>query len=370
MATSPRLEKLYALLRQNQLDAAAFIPGPNLVYLAGANHGLMERPLILIAALGREPVVIIPKIEAELFRGGGLAAQLFEWTDAEGYQGAFQSALQTAQLMGKRLGIEGIKMRYFEAEALRQHAPGMTLVQADDPLSYLRIHKDAEEIAALRKAIQISEAALEQTLLEVKIGMTEVEVANRLVEHMQALGAEGLAFDPIVLAGDNSARPHGHPRADYAIQKGDALLFDFGAKYSDFSADITRTFFVGADPSPKARQLYEAVHAANQAARAHAKIGVTAASVDEAARRVLTEHGYEAMIAHRTGHGLGMDIHEHPNIVLTNPQVLEQGMVFTIEPGLYDPSLLGVRIEDNMVITPEGAESLTTFPRELTILPG
>lgn len=370
MSQATRLEKLSRLLETHQLDAAAFIPGPNFVYLAGVDHHLMERPIILIVPKGQQPVVIIPKLESELFKTGGLQAQLFEWTDAEGYEGAFKAALKAANLAGKKLGVEGIKMRYFEAEALKQHEPSLKLVQADDALSYLRIHKEADEITALRKAIQISEEALRLTLQEVKIGMTELEVMTRLVDHMKALGSEGNAFEPIVLAGDNSARPHGHARADYHIQKGDALLFDFGAKYGGFNADITRTFFVGAEPSEKARHLYETVRLANENARNNAKIGVSAASVDEAAREVLIENGYKDMIAHRTGHGLGIDMHEHPNIVLTNPQILEKGMVFTIEPGLYDPTLLGVRIEDNMVITDDGAESLTTFPRELTVIPG
>ncbi|MFP4323352.1 MAG: M24 family metallopeptidase [Anaerolineales bacterium] len=357
-----RLEKLQHLMSQADLNMVALIPGPNLRYVAGAHHLLMERPLVVLVPHTGTPAVIIPQIEVEVFQAGGLAATLYPWTDADGYHAAFAQALAT--FAPHRLGVEGLRMRFFEAEILKNLLPDTEIVRADDALADLRIHKESDEVAALRQAIMLSESALQNTLDHIQVGMTETAILNRLRGYLTEAGGEGLAFPPLVLAGDNSARPHGHARPDYAIQPGDALLFDFGLVYEGYHADITRTFFVG-EPSPDARAFYEAVLAANIAAREAARPGLTAHELDILTRDVLEKAGYAQWIIHRTGHGLGLDVHEYPNIVQGNVRVLEPGMVFTIEPGLYQPGALGVRIEDDVLITPDGVEALTTFPREL-----
>jgi Xaa-Pro aminopeptidase len=154
---------------------------------------------------------------------------------------------------------------------------------------------------------------------------------------------------------------------DTPLRPGEVLLIDFGTIYKGYVSDITRTFFVG-EPSGKARAVYEAVRAANEAGRQAARPGITAEDVDRVTGDVMRTAGFGEYIVHRTGHGLGIDIHEHPNIVAGNKRPLEAGMVFTVEPGLYIPGELGVRIEDNVAVTVDGAESLTRFPRELTVL--
>ncbi len=170
-----------------------------------------------------------------------------------------------------------------------------------------------------------------------------------------------------MLAAGNSALPHGHPRDDYPIQPGDPLLLDFGASCDGYHADITRTVFVG-EPTDHARAIYEAVRAANSAAHDAARPGISADQVDRTTLGVLEAHGFRDYIVHKTGHGLGLDVHEDPYIMRGNWQMLEPGMVFTIEPGLYQPGVIGVRIEDDVVVTADGVESLTTFPRALRIV--
>jgi Xaa-Pro dipeptidase len=362
-----RLEKLHALMEKDGLGGVVIIPGANLLYLTGAKVFPNERPMMLFVPAKGEACVLLPHLDLNIFSSTGFSAKLFPWKDAEGYQGALAAILKELDLGGHPLGVEGTRMRFFEGEAIRQAAPAWTLRDSDATFSRLRLHKDAAEIAALQQAIRISEQALEQTLREVRVGMTEIQVMNILVNHMNAFGAQGLSFSPIVLAGDNSARPHGNPRGDYHIQRGDPLLFDFGAMYQDYAADITRTFFVG-EAAPHFRQIYAAVQAANQAGREAAKVGVSAEAVDLAARQAMIAAGFEGLIIHRTGHGLGLDIHEDPSVSVGNPMVLEAGMVFTIEPGLYEDGAIGVRIEDNVVMRPEGAESLTSFPRGLRVI--
>jgi Xaa-Pro dipeptidase len=367
MSSPERLEKLHRIMEAAKLDAVALVPGSNLCYLTGAIHHLMERPLILIVPQHGEPVAVMPNLEAETFSVHGFQAKLFQWRDEEGYDGAIQAALKEANLKGKTLGVEGQRMRFFEGEALRRHEPAMTVVSADKAIAELRLTKDETEIGYMRRAVQISEAALRRTLDEIKIGMTEVQIKNILNAYLLEGGAQGLAFDSHVLAGENSARPHGVPRDDYTIQAGDPLLFDFGAAYRGYNADITRTFFVR-EANDHFRQIYQAVKQANEIGRALSKPGVTVDYVDSHVLQSLTDSGFEHLIVHKTGHGLGMDVHEEPYIMRGSQQVLREGMVFTVEPGLYESGAVGVRIEDNVVVRPDGAESLTTFTRELTIV--
>lgn len=367
MNKQARLEKLHRIMDAHRLDAVALIPGSNFRYLTGSVHYLMERPLVLIIPQQGEAVVVIPNIEVELFSSHGFEAKLFPWRDAEGYDDAFQAALAEVRLDGKKIGVEGQLMRFFEAKALQRHAPSAEIVDAHKAISSIRLHKDQTEIEALRKAVQLSEEALQRTLNQVKVGMTERQIANILVGHLIAVGGEGLAFDPIVLASENSARPHGKIRDDYAVQAGDPLLFDFGTSYRGYNADITRTVFVG-EPSDHFREIYAAVQKANAVGREAVRAGVTADHVDNTTLQSLKDSGFESLILHKTGHGLGLNVHEDPYIMQGNFQQLENGMVFTVEPGLYESGAIGVRIEDNVVVTPSGCESLTTFSRDLMVV--
>jgi Xaa-Pro dipeptidase len=233
-------------------------------------------------------------------------------------------------------------------------------------LAALRIRKDAAEIAAIREAIAISEAALQATIDAVQPGMTEREIAATLVMEQFQRGGGPHPFEPIALAGPRSALPHGEP-GDARTVSGQPLLIDFGTTVRGYASDITRTFSVGT-PSGQLAEVYAVVKAANEAGRAAAKPGATGQDVDRATRQVIESAGLGPYFTHRTGHGLGLSAHEPPDMVEGNDLVLEPGMVFTIEPGVYIPGEVGVRIEDNMVITDDGSESLTTFTRDLLVI--
>jgi Xaa-Pro dipeptidase len=222
-------------------------------------------------------------------------------------------------------------------------------------------------VEALRRAIALSEQALEATLAEVRAGMLETEVEAILLRHLFACGSDGLAFGPIVAAGDNSAKPHAKARNDYRIKRGDSLLFDFGGAWGGYCADITRTFFVQ-EVSKRDRDFYNTVLAANEAGRAAIRPGATAHHVDDVVQKVLEQSPFAEFRRHKTGHGLGLEVHEDPYIMRGNHHELETGMVFTVEPGLYRLGEAGVRIEDDMLVTAEGAECLTSFPRELRLV--
>ena len=361
-----RLHKLYEIMRRDGLDILALIPGPNHRYLTQAAHFVMERPTVMFFPLDEQPLAVIPELEIPLFEGHPFPSRIFSWTDAEGCERAFADALAGLQTRGKTIGLEGLRMRFFEAEIIRAHAPHAAIADASSQLAALRLHKDAAEIASLRRAIQISEDALRETLNQVRMGMSEREIAAELETRIRALGGQGLAFETILHGGGNTALPHTGP-LDYRIQRGDPLLVDFGAAFEGYCADITRTVFVG-EISDEQRQFYAVVQAANEAARQAARPGVTAESVDIAARQVIIDAGHEHLMRHRTGHGLGLQAHEAPYIVQGNRQILQPGMVFTIEPGIYRLGEIGVRIEDAVLIADGGCESLTSYPRGIVVL--
>lgn len=364
--TDPRLDTMQRLIEQADLDAIALIPGANLQYLTGVEFHLMERPLVAFFLPDRDPVAVVPALEQDRLLNSGLPFKLFPWSDSDGYQGAFEAAADELRLDGKRIGVEELRMRMLESELIRRHIPDVQLVLAGNTLAGLRLRKDATAIAAIREAIAISEDALRATIEQVRPGMTERAIAGILAVEQLRRGGGRLPFDTIVLAGPNSALPHGEP-GDRVVAEGEPLLFDFGTTVRGWASDITRTFSVG-EPSPRLKEVYEVVQAANAAGRAASGPGVPAQEVDRITRQVIESAGFGKYFTHRTGHGLGLEAHEGPNIVEGNHHPLEPGNVFTIEPGIYIPGEVGVRIEDNMVITEDGAESLTTFPRDLMII--
>ena len=219
----------------------------------------------------------------------------------------------------------------------------------------------------MRRAVEIAQDALEATIPSFKIEMTEKALAGELVIQLLRHGSDPeLPFAPIVSSGPNAANPHASP-GDRKLQPGDLLVIDWGAAYEGYISDLTRTFAVG-EVAEEYRKIHKLVQEANAAGRAAAKPGVPCAAVDKAARDVIDRSGYGEYFTHRTGHGIGMEGHEEPYMRGDNMQILEPGMAFTVEPGIYLPGRNGVRIEDNVVITENGAEVLSDMPRELRIV--
>ena len=364
-----KLSPLHSVLARTGLDAVALVPGANFLRLFNHDFHQMERPLMVVIPKVGVPVAVVPNIELSSFTPLGFDGLVFDWRDEAGYMDAFmQAGAALPQLArGSRIGVEGQRMRVFDFIALQKALPTCEIVDAHAEISSIRLTKTPDEIARLKEAIVRSEAALEATVLQVRVGMTEKEVEAILLAELFRAGCDGLSFSPIVAAGGNAANSHAVPRGDYRIKAGDALLIDFGGRYQHFSADITRTFFVG-HVSDEDRAFYDTVLAANERGRAVSRAGVTAGFVDDETGAVLLRSQYAKFKTHKTGHGLGLDVHEAPQIMTGNPDVLQPGMIFTIEPGLYRAGECGVRIEDNVVVTESGIECLTNFSRELRVI--
>jgi len=227
--------------------------------------------------------------------------------------------------------------------------------------------KDEKELEIIREACALADFAIETGCAEIKEGKTELDVLAAIEYALKKKGVNEMSFSTMVLTGANAASPHGTPGMT-KIKKGDLILFDLGVVWNGYCSDITRTVAFG-DINDKQKEIYDTVLQAQLAAVETSKPGITCAEVDLTARRIIAEAGYGEYFPHRLGHGLGISVHEYPSLTETNSLLLEEGMVFTIEPGIYIPHYGGVRIEDNVYINELGkAEVLTTFPRELQIL--
>ncbi len=261
----------------------------------------------------------------------------------------------------KRLSLSARRTSHYMVTRLGELVE-VEIVPKEDPVGELRRIKDADEIERIREATRVTEESLSTLLKEVKIGMTERELALRLEWLMRTRGAEKVSFDLIIAAGENSSLPHYQP-GDRKLREGDLLLCDIGARVDHYCSDMTRVFSIG-KPAGKAEEIYDLVLRANRAGVAALRAGVTGVDVDAAARKVIADAGHKEHFGHGLGHGVGLEVHEGPRLSPLSKDTLEPGMVVTVEPGVYLPGFGGVRIEDLLVVTEDGCESITRFPRD------
>lgn len=262
-----------------------------------------------------------------------------------------------------RIGAEGQVLSHADWAATAE--AGLELLAADEPLRDLRLCKDDDEVEAIQRACALTDACFDHLLTFVKPGLSERDIAWELEGWFRQHGAEDLAFEPLVLVGARAAMPHGRP-GDTVVATDRPLLIDFGCQVDGYRSDMTRTVFFG-EPDAETRRRYEAVRQAQQLAFEAAAPGVIGQEVDRAARDHLVQAGLGEAFSHGLGHGIGLETHEDP-LLLGWSRPLEVGMVFTLEPGVYLPGQIGIRIEDDVHLTVAGAVRLTNAPRELLVL--
>ncbi len=360
-----RLEMLTKSMQAKGFDALAILPGPALTYLTGLHFHRMERPTVLLVTAQRSPVLILPELEMGKANSGELSIETYAFGDNPAlWSEAFVDAAQKLALNGKRIGVEPTQMRFLELDYLQKAAPAAQFISAEDVLVGLRLRKDAQEVAAMRQAVKIAQIGLLATLPSIHVGVSEQEIANELFLQLLKAGSETeVPFMPIVAGGPNSANPHAVP-TERKLAVGDLLVIDWGARWQGYCSDLTRTFAIG-EVSEELANIVAITERANAAGRAVGKPGIPAGEVDRAARQVIDAAGYGAAFFHRTGHGLGMEEHEAPYMFGENKLLLEPGMAYTVEPGIYLTGRGGVRIEDNIIVTAEGCETLSDLPRQL-----
>ncbi|AZI57921.1 aminopeptidase P family protein [Nakamurella antarctica] len=363
---SRRLTTLARLLAAAGADVALISPGADLEYLIGHSVASHERLSCLIVPAAGPAQLFLPTLE-RLGWAGTSAEQLdlaiTTWTDGVNPYGALMALLPQQPAV---IAV-GDHMPALHALNLRAAAGGSELVLAGPMIAELRMRKDHTEVAALSEAGAAIDRVHRRIGEWLRPGRTENQVAADIAAAIVAEGHDRPDF-VIVGSGPNGASPH-HDASDRVVQPGDAVVIDIGGPMTTgYFSDCTRTYQVAGDPDPDFAAVYEIVKQAQAAGVAAARVGVTAESIDEASRSVIEKAGYGEFFITRTGHGIGLEVHEEPYMVAGNKRELEVGMAFSIEPGIYLPGRFGVRIEDIVVITENGVQLMNNCPTALTVV--
>ncbi len=373
-AGSSCLDKLKKKLVTEGLDAFVINAGPTLAYLTGLHFHLAERPVIIVFPVSGKPVIILPELELARLDKLPFEAVAYSYGEnPDSWSGVVREACRDINTRGIRVGIEPRQLRMLEFNLVRQGLSGAVyedFVDGTGVISALRAVKSEGEYINMKRAVAIAQAALEATLPVIKPGVNEKTIAAELFIQLMKNGSEPvLPFHPIVAGGPNGADPHAAP-GDRKLQKGDLLVIDWGASWNGYASDLTRTFAIGPPGclDEESEKIHKLVQAANQAGRDAGGPGVPCMAVDNAARKVIAEAGYGEFFTHRTGHGIGLECHEVPYIHGDNKELLLPGNSYTVEPGIYLPGKNGVRIEDDVIVTSDGVESLSTMTREIRYL--
>jgi len=359
-----RTRRLQSDLATHEASGVVLTPSPNLYYLTGFWETQMERHLLCFVAEDADPAIVAPALYETQLADTTWVEDVRTYGDDEDPIALVREVATDLGLTDETLLLDPTMWARFTHD-LRNALPTASFGLADEMMTELRIRKDDAEGDAMRRASAIADEVVETLRRrgEDVLGTTETELAADIESLLTAAGGEGLSFDVIVGSGPNGAKPH-HHHSDREIQAGDPVVLDFGARLDHYPSDQTRTLVFGGPPPDGFEEAFEAVRDAQDAAVRAVEPGVTAGHVDEVARSIIEERGYGDAFVHRTGHGVGLDVHEAPYIVAGNDRELEPGMAFSVEPGVYVEGEYGVRIEDLVLVTDDGVERLNTTSRD------
>jgi Xaa-Pro aminopeptidase len=357
-----RVERLQRVMGEAGVDLAVMGPGADMAYLAGARPHPDERLCLLLVGLERLALVV-PALNADEV-AGQTTLRLYTHADEDGPQAALAAALAAVGARGARSMAVEDGMRSDFTLTVLDALPGARAQRLSALLGPIRMRKDAAEVDALRRNAAQADGAVLAAAAAARAGVSERDVAHAAEERLRAQGARH-SF-AIVGSGPNGAFPH-HATGERRLAPGDAVVVDLGGTSEGYCSDITRMLVVG-EPSPRYREVHDAVERAVQAALAAVRPGVRARDVDRAARAVIEDAGFGPRFVHRTGHGIGMSGHEPPYLTATSDLVLEEGMAHSVEPGIYLPGEFGVRLEEIVVVTAHGCEVLSRLSREAIIV--
>lgn len=365
-----RLTRARQAAREAGLDGLLVTPSPDLRYLLGTAGGSHERLTCLVLPADADPALVVPALERPGWDGTPateLGLEIVEWTDGADPYALAAGLLRRSGPAPARVAV-GDDMPAAHVLRLRAALPTSAQELASPVLRQLRMRKDGAEIAALTTAGQAIDRVHARMGEWLRVGRTEAQVGADVTAAIIAEGHTAAAF-VIIGSGPHAASPH-HDVSDRVLQGGDVVVVDIGGPTPEgYFSDCTRTYSLGEPAQPGVAETYAVLQAAQDAAVAAVAPGRTAAQVDAAAREPITEAGFGERFIHRTGHGIGLEVHEEPYIVAGNDTVLEPGMAFSIEPGIYLPGRWGARIEDIVVVGEDGATRLNHRPRELVELP-
>jgi Xaa-Pro aminopeptidase len=360
-----KLAELKRIGRQAGIDAFLVNAEVNMRYLAGFSVLAIERFAAIIVPVDESaPIVIVPRLEEQKTKETSALKEIKSYDDSENPARLLRQIIGDTKLERAVFGVESmLPFKFYRM--LTECSPKLKVKDASTLFSQLRCIKSHEELEKMKKAASILATAMDAAVGFIKPGVSELSISFEVEKTVKENGGEGVPFC-IVLSGSNSALPHGQALGRKVKEK-DVVLMDVGAVFEGYYADLTRTVFVG-EATEKQREIYGIVARAQEAAVSVVKPGIRAEQVDAAARRVIDRAGYGDYFTHRTGHGLGLEVHEEPYITKGNKTILQPGMTFTIEPGIYLPGKFGVRIEDDIVVSAKGGKLLSNLPKELQVI--
>jgi Xaa-Pro dipeptidase len=362
-----RIENIKKWLKE-QGSSFAFVNSPaNVYYLTNFLTDPHERLLGLFVFQEHAPILICPAMEVGQVKQAGWKHEVIGYNDSENPWEKVKLALEAENLLNtESIAVEKDYLSYSRALNLLTLFPKATLTSLEQKINQLRMLKDQKEVEILREAAALADFGVETGVKALQEGKSEMEIVATIEFELKKKGISQMSFSTMVLAGEKTAYPHGKPGLN-EIKEGDLLLFDLGVVHKGYCSDITRTVAYKSI-SPKQQEIYETVLKAEKAAVEICKPGVRLGDIDKTARDIIKEKGYGEYFVHRIGHGLGIEVHEYPSMNDSNNEVAQPGMTFTIEPGIYVEGVGGVRIEDDILITENGYETLTKYPKELIII--
>ena len=352
-----RIGRVLTLMQEENLPQIIVSSPTSIFYLTGKWIAPGER---MLALLVRDDGTVLLFANRLFALNGNVDVPLIEFDDTDDCV-----AVLARDVRPGRVGIDKDWPSQFTIR-LMEAREDVRPVLGSGPVDRARMCKDAEEIDKMRASSLLNDRVLERLMGELREGMTELEGAERYLAIAKELGATGPSFEPLICFGANCAEPH-HASDDTRLRKGDAIICDVGLVLDDSCSDMTRTLFLG-EPTDEMKKVYELVRAANEAGRAAVRPGVPMKEFDKAARSVIEAAGYGEYFIHRTGHSIGLEVHEKPDNSATDETIAQVGMTFSVEPGIYLPGKFGVRVEDLITVTENGGETLNQLGRQMRVI--
>lgn len=361
-----KISQLKDYMRSNDVSLI-FSDNPDTVAYYTDYFSNPHERLLALVVFNSKTVLIVPKLEENEARQSSSVDKVVGYKDDENPWETLEKLVKANGLMVTSVGIETDQLvvdRYYQ---LRHLFPDAVYRSITSDVQNQKVIKSEKEIALMHEAGQLADAALQTGMNELKTGITETEVVAAIEFEMKKRGVSDMSFDTMVLFGDHAASPHGTP-GDRQLKPGELVLFDLGVVWKGYTSDVTRTVAYG-EVDDEIKAIYSVVLEAQLAAQNGVKPGMTADEVDKSARDIITKEGFGDYFTHRLGHGLGQSVHEFPDIAPGSETVLQKGMCFSIEPGIYIANKAGIRIEDCVTLTDEGAVPFTATSKEWTVVP-
>lgn len=361
-----RINNLLAELKENNLDSVLITSKANVYYYTNYYTDPHERVIAIYITQFHEPILIAPNMEVEDAKQAGWSYQILGYHDHEDVWELLIDRLKKGEKLPERLGLENDNLSLERFYFLKRILPDTEMIDVQNILASLRVIKDESEYELLKEAAALADFGIKTGIEAIKEGVTELELIAKIEYELKKKGIQEMSFSTMALFGDSTASPHGTPGLK-KIKKGDLVLFDLGVIYKGYCSDISRTVAFQSI-TPEQNNIYHTVLAAEEKAIEVAQVGTEVGHLDQTARNHISQAGYEEYFPHRIGHGLGVDVHEFPSMHANNDLVLQPGMCFTIEPGIYVHQTGGVRIEDMIFMTENGPEILTKSSKNLQII--